>query len=102
MTTKAATKTLNKPCSTKGWCPAMKEALDGDMASKRAGFQMAHMFKTTGDRSLSIRAYIVYRPQVRKSRAIILNVCPWCRVELDPICNPSTKKRAKKAKTNAS
>jgi hypothetical protein len=80
----------------------MKEALDGDIASKRAGFQMAHIFKATGGSHLSVRSYIVYRPQLRKSRAILLNACPWCMVKLEPICNPPTKKRAKKVKTDAS
>jgi len=84
-------------CSTKGWCQAMKLALDGDSNSKRAGIQMAHMFGMNGTPS---KSHLVYRPQARDAQAIVLNVCPWCRAELEPICNPPTKKRAKKVKAN--
>lgn len=87
------------PCSAKGWCPGMKMALDGDMNTKRAGFQMAHLFGLNGGPS---RSMLVYRTQDKKVPPIFLNVCPWCRAELEPVCNPPTKKRVKKAKVDAS
>ena len=84
-----------KPCSRKGWCQAMKLVLDGDRESKRAGFQMAFIFKTSGD---GVRSVLVYRPMARGSQAIALNVCPWCRVELATVLESPIKPRARKKK----
>jgi len=96
MTKAKATNTNH--CSVKGWCIAMGMALDGDRDSSRAGFQMAFTFNLNGKDS---RRMLVYRSRARDSKAIVLNVCPWCRAELEPICNPPTKKRTKKVKTSA-
>lgn len=84
--------TPGHPCSVKGWCPAMKLVLDSDM-NQPSGFTMAHMFSLSGGPTRSI---LVYKSRKKNSPNLALTVCPWCKSELAPICNPPKKVRAKK------
>lgn len=87
-------KTISGACSRTTWCQGMQMALDGD-EGKPAGFTMAHMFSLSGGPT---KSRLVYKPQKKGSPNILLNVCPWCRVELEGLHDPKpTKKRVKVA-----
>lgn len=89
--------TITGVCTRKTFCGGMQMALDGD-DDKPSGFTMAHMFSLDGSPA---KNRLVYKPQKKGSPNILLNACPWCRVELAGLHDPKpVKKRTKKEPTS--
>ena len=67
---------LEKSCSPRAWCAAMKMALDGSGENSRAR-GLSVMYGIFGENTSWRVGGVMYNPG-RGRDSIVLNLCPWC------------------------
>lgn len=86
------------PCSKKGYCPAMKQAMGDQNSSTRHPGGISEVVLLNIVKGALWTGGIAFRPPGKGAAGIMLNLCPWCGVKLDWFDRAGEKTKAKKGK----